>query len=598
MADQSGIGDFIFGTLATTEDRLNSVVNSRRGLSGLKLDRVEESVRLSLTAGPDAPVEEVVLYFTTDGSNPVPGASTTHERNFSEYAPQWDTLVWGYLRRFEATIPVTMLPEGAMLRYRAEGYTHSGTIFHAGDGKRYSHILNAPPPPAWVKEAILYHIFVDRFAPPSGKSFATHDNLAGFYGGTLRGVIDQLGYIKELGVNCIWLSPIFTSPSHHGYDSTDFREIEPRLGTKADLKELVEKAHGMGIRVLLDFVPNHVSNEHPFFKSAVTDPHSPYRHYFKFTHWPDHYETFFGVKTLPQLDNDYPPTRQYTIDSAVYWMKEFGIDGYRLDYAHGPSHDFWADYFLAVKSVNPDSFHFGEIVETPELLTSFAQRMDGALDFHFLAAIRKTFAYDTMNVEAFDDWLNRHLAYFRKIPFVLPTFLDNHDMNRYLWVVQGDQRRLKLAALVQFTLPMLPIIYYGTESGLSQLRDLRQSSNLMIMEEARLPMNWDSTDDDLTDYYRKLIALRKQIAPILQDGSRTTLIADAGSGRYGYGYYSEKFDGELAIVVLINHSGHASRLTLETPGGWRNLLTDELYLAGKGLSLRFEPYSGTVLMRE
>lgn len=598
MTDQTGIGDFIFGTLATDKDRIEAVKAQRGGLSPISLEMIDGTARLTLTAGPEAPVEEVILYYTTDGSNPVPNQPKTYERTFTEQRPVWDTLVWGYLRQFEATIPASLLREDTVLRYRAEGYSRSGNIFQAAKDQRYTTLCKPYPLPEWARDAVIYQVFVDRFATTGGVPFKNEDDYSKFLGGTLRGVIEKLDYLTDLGINCIWLSPIFSSPSHHGYDSTDFREIEPRLGTKADLKELIEKAHARNIRVILDFVPNHISNEHPFFKDATQNANSAYRNYFRFKDWPVDYETFFGVMTLPQINNEHPDARHYVIESAEYWMREFGVDGYRLDYAYGPSHDFWADYYAAVKTLNPQSFHFGEIVETPELLASYEGRMDGALDFHFLAAVRKAFAYDTMTVEEFDDWLKRHHAYFSRKRFTLPTFLDNHDLNRFLWAAKGDKRRLKLAALLQFTLPPTPIIYYGTETGLSQRRDIRQGG-FAIMEESRAPMNWDAVDQELVDYYKSLIRVRREIADAMT-GSRSTLMADGETGRYGYGYYADangKYDGELSVMVLLNNAPDASRLSLDSAGTWRNLFTGEVYPPGKALAIRFEPYGGTVLLR-
>jgi cyclomaltodextrinase / maltogenic alpha-amylase / neopullulanase len=598
MTDQTGIGDFIFGTLATDKDRIDAVKNLRAGLSPISLEMIDGTARLTLTAGPDAPVEEVILYYSTDGSDPLPNTPGTHERAFTEGRPVWDTLVWGYLRRFEATIPASVLTEDTILRYRAEGYSRGGRIYQADKGQRYTTLCKRYPIPDWAREAIIYQIFVDRFATTGGVPFKAEEDYSKFLGGTLRGIIEKLDYLTDLGVNCLWLTPIFSSPSHHGYDATDFREIEPRLGTKADLKELVEKAHARNMRVLLDFVPNHISNEHPFFRDAATLPDSPYRNYFRFTTWPDEYQTFFGVKTLPQINNDDPAARRYVIESAEYWMREFAIDGYRLDYAYGPSHDFWADYYVGVKTLDPQSWHFGEIVETPELLASYEGRMDGALDFHFLAAVRKAFAYDTMTVEQFDDWLTRHHTFFSNKRFTLPIFLDNHDLNRFLWAAKGDKRRLRLAALLQFTLPPPPILYYGTETGLSQRRDIRQGQ-FAIMEESRAPMNWDSIDQDLLAYYKKLIQVRREISDALT-GSRTTLMADGETGRYGYGYYANaggKFEGELCVMVLLNNAPEASRLSLDASGTWRDLFTGETFPPGKPLAIRFEPYGGAVLMR-
>jgi len=606
----TGLADFIFGTLATTADRITAVTEARRALSIPEVEVVEGAVYVRLTAGPDAPVAQMMLYFTTDGSDPQPDQSGTFARVFREYPPEWNTIIWGYVRRFELTLPASLLTTqhtaGGLIRYRVAGRTHTGAILTPDGTRRFSHLLMRYPDVSWLRDAVIYHIFVDRFATERGKAFATHDDLAGFYGGTLRGIIEKLDYLSELGVSVLWLSPIFPSPSHHGYDSTDFRTIEPRLGTQEDLRELINAAHTRGLRILLDFVPNHVSDTHPYFQDAISNPDSPYREYFTFTHWPDTYESFFGVKSLPQLNNDNPAAREYVISSAAYWLSGFGVDGFRLDYAYGPSQDFWADYYAAVKGINPQSFHVGEIVETPEMLRSFAGRMDGALDFHFVQAIRKAFAYDTLTIEQFDNWLTNHQAYFyarrngSARPFALPTFLDNHDMNRFLWAARGDVRRLKLAALVQFTLPAPPIIYYGTETGLSQLRDTRQGE-LGILEESRLPMNWDaiaeSANADLLAFYKRLIAIRRSIGDAL-NGSRVTLIADAV--HYAYGYYAaagDRFDGELALLVLINHAPESHTFSLDVAGGWHDLFSANRYKEGQALNIRLAPYGGTVLLR-
>jgi cyclomaltodextrinase / maltogenic alpha-amylase / neopullulanase len=588
MAESQVSTDFIFGTLASSEDRIQALTASWRGLSAPALDTTADPWSLTLMAGPDAPVADVTVYYTLDGSDPQSGAATIP---MVEQPPVWNTLLWGYVRPFAATFP--HVPMGAMLRYRVSGRTQGGDTIRAAGGRRFSHFNAAYSVPGWVCDAVIYHIFVDRFATHDGTPFANHEDLSGFYGGTLRGITERLDYITELGANVLWLSPIFRSPSHHGYDATDLQEIEPRLGTKADLRVLVEAAHTRGIRILLDFVPNHVSNEHPFFQSASRDPASPYRDYFTFTDWPTQYNTFFGVRTLPQINNDHPAARRHIIDSAVYWLTEFGIDGFRLDYANGPQHDFWADYYAAVKQVSPDSFHVGEIVETPELIRSYEGRMDGALDFHFLQVLRGAFAFDTLNVEQFDDWLARHEAYFRGRNFVLPTFLDNHDMNRLLWITRGDTRRLKLAALLQFTLPAPPIIYYGTEVGLSQLRDVRQGSR-GIPEESRLPMRWSDQDADLLTYYRRLVTIRRQRQSIWRS-PRRTLLADGPGGRYSYAYGTSDTDAE--VIVLINNAPQGQSFTVGATGHWEDLINGGVIAANGALSMSLAPYTGTVLAR-
>ncbi|HSH78682.1 MAG TPA: alpha-amylase family glycosyl hydrolase, partial [Herpetosiphonaceae bacterium] len=412
--------------------------------------------------------------------------------------------------------------------------------------------------------------------------------LNDFWGGTLRGVIEKLPYIQTLGVNCLWLSPVFPSPSHHGYDATDFFRVEPRLGTDEDLREMIGASHNMGMRVLLDFVPNHVSNEHTAFRTAVTDPAAPERGWFTFGAWPDEYRSFFGVKTLPQLDNEHLPARRYVIDAARHLLAA-GADGFRLDYANGPSHGFWTQFRAETRALKPDSFTVGEIVETAELQRSYHGRLDGVLDFLLLQHMRAFFAFDTIGAPAFDSFLQRHLAYFPD-EFVLPSFLDNHDMNRFLWIVRGDVRRLKLAALCQFTLPYPPIIYYGTEVGLSQWHDLEYPDGSRRMEESRTPMLWGADQDsDLLRFYAGLVALRRKHAALCR-GQRSTLVAnDAGV------YVVALGEGSSQAVVAPNRSG--APCTIALPSAGLELVLDTSGASGlTDDNLRLPPMSGALLV--
>jgi glycosidase len=591
MADQdlsreaaNSIGDFIFGTLSTTERRVESIVADREGISAPVVETDPYTLTIRVTVGAKVPVNNVFLVYTREGSDPV--GDKAEVRPLIADAPVWDTLTFGYLRPYHVHLPA--LPKGGILRYRVVGQTASGALVESSSKRRDSIVHAARGVPDWIHETVLYHIFVDRFSTDGGKPFATPDHPSGFYGGTLRGVIERLDYLSDLGVNALWLSPIFKSPSHHGYDSTDFLEIEPRLGTKDDLRTLIEAAHARQIRVLLDFVPNHVSNEHPYFVSAASEEDSPYRAYFTFTQWPDAYEAFFGVKSLPQINNEHPEARRYVIESALYWLREFGIDGFRLDYALGPSQDFWGDYYRAVKEAYPDSYHVGEIVDTPEVLRSYTGRLDGALDFLFLQNVRKTFAYRTLDVESFDVWLHTHEAYFRDHAFTLPTFLDNHDLNRFLWVAGHDKARLRLAALLQFTLSPTPILYYGTEIGHSQERDTRQGA-FNILEESRLPMPWAKADPELLAYYKRLIAIRKSILPLLKH-PRQTILVNGATGQYVYGYPDES--GKLTVLVLLNNGPESATLTVT--GVWQDAFSG----AKCENSVTLAPNTGTLLIAD
>ena len=312
--------------------------------------------------------------------------------------------------------------------------------------------------------------------------------------------------------------------------------IEPRLGSEADFRELVAAAHRRGLRVVLDFVANHLSRQHPAFVAAQADPASAQREWFFFRDYPQSYEAFYDVPEQPIVNTDHPAVREYLIGAARHWLT-LGADGFRLDHAHGATHGFWSAFRTATRAAKADAAIFGEVTDTPALMRSYTGRMDGVLDFPLLDLLRAFFAFQSIGVSQFDRALQQHFAYFGP-ELVLPSFLDNHDMNRFLWLVGGDTRRLKLAALCQFTLPQPPIVYYGTEVGLSQRQAVGR------LEEARLPMLWDEQQDrELLDFYRRLIALRRQTVATWS-APRTTLRVDDERGLYAYrcGAYTVTFN--------------------------------------------------------
>jgi len=604
--------DFIFGNLTLTEEIVGKLTQQMRGVyHGHRMEPTPPApgrpTTLRVTTGPSVGADAVYFYYTTDGSEPqgVAGrASHGVALPMRQAETEWVSLLWDYVVWWEAELPP--LPTGTKVRYKIEARDSvGGASVFADNGApdpqratRFSFLVGDAQPPAWAAEALIYHVFVDRFNPGAGRPFATHGDLRGFYGGTLRGVAEKLDYIAALGATAIWLSPIFASPSHHGYDATDLYAIEPRLGTADDLRALVQAAHARGIRIILDFVPNHVSNTHPYFVSAQTDPNSPYRNWFTFRRWPDEYESFFGVKSLPQWNNDHPPARQYMLDVARYWIREFGVDGYRLDYANGPSHDFWTDFRIAVKEANPDAFIFGEIVESAGLLRTYQGRLDGSLDFLLTHNLRRAFAFGSMSLTDLATFVARHQAYFDP-RFIRPSFLDNHDMNRFLWLVKGDTRKLRLAALCQFTLAGPPIVYYGTEVGLSQQRDCRTPDGHGRPHEARCPMLWgDAQDADLLAYYRALGRMRRE-HPVLWRGAHQTLAVDSPPGTWAYA----RADGDDRIVVILNAGDTPTEVAVPVAGlgladgtRLRNLLGEEVYaVAGGQVKVGLGPVAGVAL---
>ena len=541
--------EFTFGTLATDELKL---VHHRAARSGLQhghdlapADPLPgQPVTITVRLGPDLAADHVTCYYTLDGTEPA-GARGVAENGralpLQRAGATWDTLVWGYVETWRGVLPPQ--PDGVTVRYRigawmAQVVTPNGAevfadwpetqlaaeqaaaAFFAGKplpagvagdparGHTFAYHVDTFAPPRWAREAVIYQVFVDRFYPGQGRAWQQMTDLGGICGGTLWGVAEQLDYIADLGADCIWLSPIFVSPSHHGYDATDLRHVEPRLGGDAALRTLVDAAHKRGIRVLLDYACNHISDQHEIFRSALAEPDSPYRAWFTFDDSPVGYRTFFGVPSMPQLNHAYPPARDWLIDIARYWLREFDVDGYRLDYANGPGPDFWTDFWTACKETRPDSFCFGEVIDAPDVQRRYVGRLDGCLDFHLGDMLRRTFALGVRTEADLARFLPRHAAFF-PADFLMPTFLDNHDMDRFLFIAREDKAALRRAAAAQMRLPGPPIIYQGTEIGLEQ----RTSKDAGLgLEVNRVPMVWGAEQDgDLLAFYQDLIRMRRAL---------------------------------------------------------------------------------------
>lgn len=559
------IRDFMFGDNILPEKRLEA---HRLSLAGVQ-HRAQavparphsgEAIQLHVTTSGELPFERVRVFYTLDGRAPSLENALTRDLQPGEVA--WDNVDWLYIRHWQGALPGQ--PDDTLVRYCIGAQITGSQCWVFADNQAegldsamdFAIWVSDLPAPAWAKQALVYHVFVDRFYPGEGKAWKTPDWLDGFYGGTLGGVLDKLDYIQGLGYNTIWLSPIFPSPSHHGYDATDMYHVEPRLGSDEDLERLIAAAHQRGMRLILDFVANHWSNLHPSMLAAQKERDSEYYHWYHWKEWPEEYEGFFGVKSMPKLNLALgAPARRYLLDCARYWLEK-GIDGYRLDYAYGPPLDFWVDFRRVCKQTKPDAWLFGEVIMSAPAQKAFAGSFDGMIDFLLAEALRQTFGYEHWTLAQFDAYLDGHEGYFEGL-FDRLTILDNHDMNRFLFLAGDDTRRLKLGALVLYSLSGNPINYYGTESGVTQELPTHHD-NRGFFEEARQPMRWEAdADQDLADYFRRLLALRRA-HPALSAGSRRTLHLDEEKQTYAY---LRETSGER-LLVAINQSDTAQPLKI------------------------------------
>ncbi len=380
----------------------------------------------------------------------------------------------------------------------------------------------------WFNNTVIYHILIDRFA-----RFSSTENWEKpeFLGGNIKGIIEKLPYLEKLGVDTIWISPFYKTSEYHGYHITDFFRVDPHFGTTKDIKELIEEVHKKNMRIITDFVPNHCSKLHPYFQDAQKNNDSEYKNWFYFIKWPDKYLCFLSIKQLPKINLDFPNARAYMINAAKHWLS-LGFDGFRLDHCIGPSHNFWQEFTKEIKKMFPSVVLIGEAWmkgikfnelktiniknkflkwlignSSDKLLSEYVGELDGVLDFKFQELIKSYVAKGNLTKKDFYNQLKRH---YKKYPdnYYLPTFLDNHDMNRFLFECKNNIKKLKQAAEIQFSIHQPHIIYYGTELGMTQNKSIWSFSAHGDLQ-ARRPMSWDKKDSDLQLFYRSLIKGKK-----------------------------------------------------------------------------------------
>ncbi|MCK4332986.1 MAG: hypothetical protein KAV40_05340 [Thermoplasmatales archaeon] len=383
----------------------------------------------------------------------------------------------------------------------------------------------------WFKNAIIYHIIIDRFA---GFDSADNWDKSTFLGGNIRGIIKKLPYLNDLGITTIWISPFYKTSAYHGYHITDFYQVDPHFGTLEDIKDIINAVHEHDMHIIADFVPNHCSRKHPFFKDAQTEKSSPYYDWFYFTKWPNEYLGFLNVKEIPKINLNNQQAREHMINAAKFWLS-LGFDGFRLDHVIGPSHSFWKQFRKEIKDKYPNTVLIGEAwmmgikrselktiqiknkllkwlfgTASDNLLKEYIEELDGVLDFKVQELIKNYVANPYSSKQTFNKNIKRHFARFPD-SYLLPNFLDNHDMDRFLFQCGNDKEKFKAAAQIQFSLDQPSIIYYGTETGMTQTNSM-WNIPLYGDLQARQPMNWKKQDTELVEFYKKLIEQKKNMS--------------------------------------------------------------------------------------
>ena len=359
----------------------------------------------------------------------------------------------------------------------------------------------------WFKKPFIYHILIDRFAIDSESSTYNHNSSDPtkpiFYGGNLRGIIEKLPYLKDLGISVLWLSPFYQNTEYHGYHITDYFKIDPHFGKIDDLKELIKEAGKLEINVIADFVANHISKEHPFFVEATSDSNSEYVKWFKFANWPAQYECYENVTELPEFDLEYEPAADYMIGVAKFWI-DIGLKGFRLDHAEGPPLSFWKKFNIEIKKTDPSVVLIGEVFE--EKVQDYVGVLDGVIDFRFQNLAVRDVAQSKGVLEDSTEEFKKSLdEHYSKYPsdYLLVSFLDSHDRNRFLFESGGDIEKLKAVLAVQFEQSMPKVIYNGTERGVNQKQSITSHNEHGDLE-VRQPINWESKDEGLVGFVKGL----------------------------------------------------------------------------------------------
>ncbi len=466
------------------------------------------------------------------------------------------------------------------------------TNMETGDWWQVSVIAEEFAVPSALEGAVMYQIFPDRFAragqcdlteklqpywvhknwrdqpvwQPNERGEITNND---FFGGNFAGMCEKLDYLQNLGVEVLYLNPVFMAWSTHRYDTFDYTRIDPMLGTEDDFRHFCNEAHARGMKVILDGVFSHVGSRSPYFQSAISDPKSPYRSWFDFQHYPDRYTSWWGITTLPCVNKMDPAFLDYIIDGpysiAVRWLMA-GADGWRLDVVDELPDEFVLRLRRRIRQVKPQAILIGEVWEDASNKVAYDRRrryfvdneLDGVMNYPLQKAIFRyvrreddgsglgaqvmTLAenYPPHVLNACMNLLSTH-----DTPRAINALLDPHDgsrddlAQRHFSAEQltWGKELLRTAAFLQFTLPGAPCIYYGDEAAMTGYRD--------PFNRACYP--WGEEDTNLQAFYRVLTGLKRG-NPALKTG-RVEIIT-AGGGRVQFLRQSE----EQTAMVFCNAS--------------------------------------------
>lgn len=429
--------------------------------------------------------------------------------------------------------------------------------------------------PEWAANKVVYQIFPSRFA--TSKEVAKDywykapinydDNLQG----DLRGIINRLDHIKNLGVDVLYMTPIFEADTCHKYDTIDYYNIDPSFGSKEDLKELVDKAHAIGMKVLLDAVYNHSGTKFFAFADLLENQEkSKYKDWYYVDEFPlkwgwgqkPNFKTFAYFGGMPKLNMSNPEVQDYILEVAKYWIKECDIDGWRLDVGDEVPHDFWKRFRKEIQSVKKDALIVGEVwYYANDFLEG--DEWDTVMNYIFYGAIMDLIAHEGITVSQFVERIgftkgNLHT----KVYPALFNLIDSHDTPRFLHSAGNSIAKQKLAAAFQLLSPGMPMIYYGDEYAMQGAQD----------PDNRRGMYWDEEyqNKEMYSWYQSLIRLRKNYSCICT-GKAKFFVADDERGTLEL----TKANDTEEVTLLFNCSKEERDMSKYL--GMKNLITGKIF---------------------
>jgi alpha-glucosidase len=556
---------------------------------GNQAPKIGDQVTIKLRTPATAPIERVILRTAPDGEN--------HTELMHKIADDGHLVWWGV--EMPIHMPLTPYRFKVMTTEGAYYYTHAGVSRTDGPEWTDFKLVASFTAPSWAHSAVFYQIFPDRFfnGDPSNdvpegawelRGFKTHRRSWGapvlawkeagnldYYGGDLQGITQKLPYLLDLGVNALYLNPIFTAHSNHRYDVSDFHSIDPYVGGNDGLALLRRETEAVGVKIMLDVTLNHCGWKNGWFTAAQADRHAPTAEYFTFHEHPHRYESWLGVRSLPKLNYRSQKLRDHLFrapDSVLRtWMRPpYRVDGWRLDVANMQGrqgayqvpHEIGREIRQAVKAERTDAYLIGEHFYDA---TTYLQgdELDATMNYagftlplwrwlcgHDLGLEWKPEIADAQLLggeELAEQWTRFRAPLPWQVARVQFNLLDSHDTSRLLHKLHGDKTLLRLALALLMAYPGTPSLYYGTEIGMTGGTD---PDNRRCM-----PWEAEAWDHDLREYVKRLVRLRRT-APALIDGGFQHLYAVDGVVAF------QRQSAEQRLIVVGQRGPNALALQL------------------------------------